>query len=136
MKKQIILSFLLWSLLFVSGTLPGQAQETNDLYAIIVELTFDEQDLDTAIDLLLEAQMLTLENEEGCVVYDVLLSKDVPNTLFLYESYESEKAYKIHESSSHYKTIIVNKLTPLIKKSRTTKVVPLNLQDDLMDEEM
>lgn len=136
MKKQTILSFLLWSLLFVSGTVPGQAQEANDPYAIIVELTFNEQDLDTAIDLLLEAQVLTLENEEGCIVYDVLLSEDVPNTLFLYESYESEKAYRIHENSSHYKTIIKNKLTPLIKKSRTTKVVPLNLQEDLIVEEL
>lgn len=136
MKNQFIFSFLLWGLLFLSGTQSVQAQEAEDPYAIIVELTFDEQDLDIAIDLLLEAQELTLENEQGCIVYDVLLNEDVPNTIILYESYESEKAYKVHLNSNHYKTIVKNKLTPLIKKSKTTKVYPLNMQGGLMDEEL
>ena len=134
--KQTALFCLFLGLVFSISIVPGYAQDVDDPYVLIVELSFDEQNLDTAIDLLLEVQALSLENEEGCLIYDVLLSEDNPNTLFLYESYESESAYKIHQNSTHYKSIVKNKLAPLIKKSRTTKLIPLNLQDSLVDEEL
>jgi len=95
-----------------------------------------EQQVDSAIDLLLEVQALTLEQEEGCLIYDVLLSEEDPNTIFLYESYENEAAYKIHVNSTYYKNIVTKKLTPLIKKNRMSKVIPLNQQGDFVDEEV
>jgi quinol monooxygenase YgiN len=134
--KQTALFCLFLGLVFSISIVPGYAQDVEDPYVIIVELSFDEQNLDTAVDLLLEVQALSLENEEGCLIYDVLLSEDNANTIFLYESYESESAYRIHENSTHFKSIVKNKLTPLIKKSRATKVIPLNLQDELVDEEL
>ncbi len=134
--KQTVLSCLFLGLMLMTNLVPGRAQEIEDPYVIIGEFSFDEQNLETAIDLLLEVQAQSLEHEEGCLIYDVLLSEDDPNTVFLYESYESEADYKLHENSNHYKSIVKNKLTPLIKKSKITKVIPLNLQEDLLDEEL
>jgi len=51
----------------------------------------------------------------------VLLSEEDPNTIFLYESYENEAAYKIHVNSTYYKNIVTKKLTPLIKKTGCRK---------------
>jgi quinol monooxygenase YgiN len=134
--KQTVLFCLFLGLVFPANVAQSKAQSAEDPYVIIVELSFDEQQVDSAIDLLLEGQALTLENEEGCIIYDVLLSETDPNTVFIYESYENEAAYKIHENSAYYKSILKNKLNPLIKKSRVTKVIPLNQQDDLVDEEL
>jgi len=136
MRKQVVLFGMVLSLALMANITQGRAQNAEDPYVIIVEFSFDEQQVDSAIDLLLEVQALTLEQEEGCLIYDVLLSEEDPNTIFLYESYENEAAYKIHVNSTYYKNIVTKKLTPLIKKNRMSKVIPLNQQGDFVDEEV
>ena len=115
---------------------PAAAQMAEEPYVILVEYTFDEKDIDTAIELLSEMQTQTLENEEGCMVYDLLLSEDDPTTIFIYESYESEAAFKVHTNSKYYKVLVPTKIAPLIKKEKITKVIPLNQEEELVDEEV
>lgn len=136
MRKQAVLFCMVMSLALMGYITQGKAQNAEGPYVLIMEFSFDEQNVDSAIDLLLEVQALTLEQEEGCLIYDVLLSEDDPNTVFLYESYDSAAAYKVHENSAYYKSIVVKKLTPLIKKTKKVKGIPLNLQGDLLDEEL
>lgn len=115
---------------------PATAQVVDEPYVILVEYTFDEKDIDTALELLSEMQMKTLENEEGCLVYDLLLSEEDPNTVFIYESYESEAAFKVHANSKYFKAIVTTKVTPLIKKQKITKLIPLNRDGELLNEEV
>ncbi len=135
MKKQIILFCVIFCMSFGANIAAAQAQNAEDPYVIIVEFTFNEKDVDKAIDLLLEMQALTLENEEGCFIYDVLLSEEDPTKIFMYENYETEAAFKAHENSTYYKTIVSGKLNPLVKGTIITKVIPLIQTDGLMDEE-
>lgn len=136
MKKQIIPFFA--SLLLLTGLFgfsPLMAQESDDVpYVIIVEFTFSEDNVDQAIEYLLEMQKQTLENEEGCSAYEVLLDENDATKVFLYESYENDAAYKKHTSSSYYKTIVTQKMKNLVKAQRVTKVVPLS-KEDISDEE-
>lgn len=136
MKKQIIPFFA--SLLLLTGLFgfsPLMAQESDDVpYVIIVEFTFSEDNVDQAIEYLLEMQKQTLENEEGCSAYEVLLAEDDATKVFLYESYVNDAAYKKHTSSSYYKTIVTQKMKNLVKAQRVTKVVPLS-KEEISDEE-
>jgi quinol monooxygenase YgiN len=137
MKKQIVLFCMILCAAMVANISSALAQDMEDPYVIIVEFTFDEKDADRAIDLLLEMQAQTLENEEGCFVYDVLLSEDDPAKIFIYESYESEAAFILHQGSSYHKAIITDKISPLLKGSKVTKVIPLNQEEEgIMDEEV
>lgn len=136
MKKQIIIFCVIALLSVFINITPAAAQIADEPYVILVEYTFDEKDIDTAIELLSEMQALTLENEEGCMVYDLLLSEDDPTTIFIYESYENEAAFKVHTNSKYFKEIVPKKVTPLIRKERITKVIPLNQEEGLVDEEV
>lgn len=133
MKTKLILFFLA---IFFGAFAFVNAQNMDEPYVILVEYTFDEKDIDTALELLSEMQAQTLENEEGCLVYDLLLSEDDPTTVFIYESYESEAAFTVHTNSKYFKAIVPTKLTPLIKKQKITKVIPLNQGDEFVDEEV
>lgn len=135
MNKPVILFSTILCILFTSLAVI-QAQENEEQYAIIAEYTFDEKNVDAAIELLLELQALTLENEEGCIIYDVLLSEEDRRKIFVYECYENEAAFKIHTNSIYFKTIVSAKLTPLVKDSKKTKVIPLNNSGNIGNEEM
>lgn len=136
MKKQFIFISLIALLSVFANIRPVAAQTADDPYVILVEYTFDEKDIDTVIELLSEMQSQTLEKEEGCVVYDLLVSEEDPNTIFIYESYENEAAFKVHTNSDYFKAIVPTKIKPLIKKERITKVYPLNQEEELVDEEV
>lgn len=136
MKKFLLIFCTVVCLSIFVYVTPTIAQVTDDPYVILVEYSFDEKDIDTAIELLSEMQTQTLENEEGCLVYDLLLSEEEPTTLFIYESYESEAAFRIHTNSKYFKEIVPTKLTPLIKKKKITKVMPLNQEEEWLDEEV
>ncbi len=136
MKNQIFLFCALFGMLFSANTRMLKAQSADEPYVILVEFTFEEAKMDEAIDLLSEIQSQTLENEEGCLVYDVLLSEEEPTKVFIYESYESENAFKVHTKAPYYNAIVVKKLTPLIKHQKVTRVFPLNFEGQYSDEEI
>ena len=136
MKKQIFLFSALVLMLMLVNTHGLKAQNLDTPYVILVEFTFDAAKVDEAIDLLSDIQLQTLENEEGCLVYDVLLSEEDPTKVFIYESYENEAAFKKHGNTAYYKEIVAKKLKPLIKQQKITKVTPLNFEGQLNDAEV
>jgi quinol monooxygenase YgiN len=134
MKQQFLHFFSACVLLMGVSVFSLKAQERDMPYVIIVEFTFSEDNVDQAIEYLVDMQTQTLDNEEGCTAYDVLLSEDDATKVFLYESYENDTAYKKHENSAYFKTLVVQKLKPLIKAQRITKVVPVS-NEVISDEE-
>lgn len=136
MKKQIFLFCAFFVMLFSANSHYMKAQNTSEPYVILVEFTFADENLEEAIELLSDMQMQTLENEEGCLVYDVLLSEEDPAIIFIYESYESEDAYTVHCNTPYFKEIVQKKLQPLIKTQKITKVFPLNFDGNLDDAEV
>jgi hypothetical protein len=86
MKKRLFVLAAISLVLFSVFPRPSQARDAGDPYVILVEFLLNEATLDEAIDLLSEIQTQTLENEDGCLVYDVLLSEENPAQVFLYES--------------------------------------------------
>lgn len=136
MKKQVFIFCTLFLMLFSANTGIIKAQTSDEPYVILVEFVLDEAKVDEAIELLSDIQLQTLENEEGCLVYDVLLSEEDPTKVFLYESYESEEAYKVHSAAPYFKEIVLKKLKPLIKSQKITKVFPLNFEGEFGDAEI
>lgn len=136
MKKQVFIFCVLTAVFIFANTGFLKAQSPGTPYVILVEFTFDDAKVEQAIEWLSEIQSQTLENEEGCLIYDVLLSEEDPAKVFIYESYESEDAFKIHSTASYFNEIVVKKLKPLIKKEKINKVSPLNFDGELGDAEI
>ncbi len=93
---------------------------------LFVEFSFDANDMGLAIELLTEMQNQTYENEEGCISYDLLLSAEHPNTVFIYECYENKAAVDLHNKAPYFKEIVTKKLVPIIKTQNIKKLSPIN----------
>ncbi|NLX80545.1 MAG: antibiotic biosynthesis monooxygenase [Proteiniphilum sp.] len=132
-KNSFILTALLFVFLFGFAEV-AMSQVEGEPYVKISVLKIDEAKIDGAIDLLSELQLSTLESEDGCIAYDVLLSDDDSTQAFIYESYESEDAYNKHLKSKHYIEIYTKKLKPMLKEVTTTKVFLLNFEGVYSDE--
>ena len=100
--------------------------DNNKPIVLFVEFKFDTKDMDQAVELLTEMQSKTIENEEGCIAYDMLLNVEEPNTIYLYECYENKVALDAHNNASYFKKIVGEKLTPLIKGKKILKLNPIN----------
>ena len=124
-QRLLSLLFLSLSLVFTQNLFAQQENEEKPV-VLFVEFEFDAKNLDTALDLLTEMQEQSLENEEGCIAYDILLSKEKPNTVYIYECYESKAALKLHNNASYYKNIVEKKLKPIIKTQKILNLSPLN----------
>jgi autoinducer 2-degrading protein len=46
----------------------------------------------------------TLASEEGCVRFDVSIDPERPGRVFLYEIYRSEAAFRLHLTTTHFKS--------------------------------
>lgn len=136
MNKRIFLFCALFLIFLSANTRILKAQTSGEPYVILVEFALDGARVDEAIELLSDIQLQTLENEEGCLVYDVLLSEEDPTKVFIYESYESEDAYKVHSNAPYFKEIVLKKLKPLIKSQKITRVFPLNFEGESGDTEI
>ena len=129
MNRQI-LQFLTFSFFLIfSQSLTAQQQTVDNNgkpVVLFVEFQFDAKDMDFAIELLTEMQNQTYENEEGCLTYDILLSTENPNTIFIYECYENNAAVELHNNAPYFKDIVVKKLVPLIKSQKILTLSPVN----------
>ena len=94
--------------------------------SLFVEFQFEAKDMDLAIELLTTMQNKVIEHEEGCIVYDILLSEKEPNTIYLYECYENDAALDIHNKAPYFKNIVEKQLAPLIKSQKILKLHPIN----------
>lgn len=109
-----------------SSAQQNKKSNNEDPIALFLEFQFEAEDMDFAIELLTEVQNQTIENEEGCIAYDILLNEEEPNTIYLYECYENKAALDVHNNAAYYKNIVDKQLSPLIKEKRVLKLKPIN----------
>lgn len=109
-----------------SSAQQNKKSNNEDPIALFLEFQFEAEDMDFAIELLIEVQNQTIENEEGCIAYDILLNDEEPNTIYLYECYENKAALDVHNNAAYYKNIVDKQLSPLIKERRVLKLKPIN----------
>ena len=109
-----------------SSAQQSKMSNNEDPIALFLEFQFEAEDMDFAIELLTEVQNQTIENEEGCIAYDILLNNEEPNTIYLYECYENKAALNVHNNAVYYKNIVDKQLSPLIKGRRVLKLKPIN----------
>lgn len=109
-----------------SSAQQNKKSNNEDPIALFLEFQFEAEDMDFAIKLLTEVQNQTIENEEGCIAYDILLNDEEPNTIYLYECYENKAALDVHNNAAYYKNIVDKQLSPLIKERRVLKLKPIN----------
>ena len=129
MNRRLLQVLVLFLSLFFSLSLFAHGQSVNNdekPVVLFVEFSFDVKDMELAIEILTEMQNQTYENEEGCISYDLLLSKEDPNTVFIYECYENNAAVKLHNNTPYFKDIVVKKLTPIIKSQKIKTLSPIN----------
>lgn len=128
MTQRLLNVFILSILLLFTNGIFAQPTANSDEKPIIlfVEFEFNAKDKALAMELLTEMQNQTLDNEEGCIMYDILLSKEQPNTLFIYECYENDAALKKHNAAPYFKNIVEKKLVPIIKTQKILTLKPMN----------
>ncbi len=73
------------------------------MYCIIVKNQVKEGTREKYLEAMLPNAKASLENEPGCLVFDVLEAREEPNTFYLYEVYESTDALEVHKQTDHYK---------------------------------
>ena len=134
MNKQLLQLFIISIIVFMPNKLSAQQSKfnTDTPISLFVEFQFDTKDMDTAIQLLTNMQNKVIEYEEGCIIYDILLNDEEPNTIYLYECYENKAALDVHNNASYFKEIIEKQLVPLIKAQKIIKLHPINDVGTLM----
>ncbi len=116
-------------MLVISNSLSAQQKtmsENEKPIVLFVEFQFDANEMNLAVELLTEMQNQTIDNEEGCIAYDILLNSEEPNTIYLYECYENKAALDAHNNATYFKKIVGEKLPPLIKAQKILKLNPIN----------
>ena len=129
MKTNVLYILTLSIMMTLSTNLTANQQEVTDNekpIVLFVKFDFDAKDMKVAVELLTEMQNQTIENEEGCIAYDILQNVEEPNTVYLYECYENKAALNAHNKASYYKKIVGEKLPSLIKGQKILKLNPIN----------
>ena len=129
MNKQTLLFIIISFMMAIStNSSAQQSKKSNneEPIALFLEFQFEAEDMNLAVELLTEIQNQTIENEEGCIAYDILLNDEEPNTIYLYECYENKVALEVHNNAAYYKSIVNKQLSPLIKERKVLKLKPIN----------
>jgi quinol monooxygenase YgiN len=79
--------------------------------------------LDDVLALVAELRQRSLE-EPGCVGYEVLQSADEPVTVFLLERYRDGAALEEHRNTDHYRTLVVERILPMLMTRRVELLRP------------
>jgi quinol monooxygenase YgiN len=59
--------------------------------------------------------------EPGCLGYEVFHAHQSADTLLLFERYRDDDALELHRQSAHYRTLVVERILPLL----STRVVDI-----------
>ena len=71
------------------------------MLAIFVELQAAPERFDEFRAAMLKHAAASLKEDPGCRQFDVAVSAESPNTIFLYEVYDDEASFQGHASSMH-----------------------------------
>lgn len=72
-------------------------------YAVVVEFDINQDKIQRFKHRVAQQAADSLNNEEGCLVFEVWASEDRPNQIYLYEIYADQNAFDLHLQSAHFK---------------------------------
>ena len=66
------------------------------------------------IDAIVRELATAIRGEPGNVQFTVLRGRDDPDEILLYEVYLSEEAFRLHQQTEHFKTLVLEQAVPLL----------------------
>ena len=72
------------------------------MYVVVVNFDIKPSHWQEFLPAMKENARLSLEQEPGCRQFDICTSPNKPHSVFLYEVYDSEEAFKAHLASEHF----------------------------------
>jgi quinol monooxygenase YgiN len=80
------------------------------MYAVVVKIKMKSEFRKEFIDAVLEDARGSIQNEEGCLQFNVIQDENDPDLLHLHEVYRDARAFEAHKLTPHF-----NKLLDTIK---------------------
>ncbi len=90
---------------------------------VLVELTAKRGQEQVARDLIIENARASLENEPGCLIFDVSIDPENPARFILYEIYRQASDFEDHLAMPHYQKF--NALTQDVFVEKTVHLLDL-----------
>ena len=75
-------------------------------FVLVVELDVQPEHVEKFKALIVANARTSVENEPGCLQFDVLQHSEAPEKFVLYEVYENEDAYNHHMTLTHTQTFL------------------------------
>jgi len=89
------------------------------MFTVFVTLDIEPGRIDEFAAVIAENAQLSVENEPGCLVFDVNQSTEVPGRFYLYEVYVDESAFVLdHKGSDHFARFVNQSATLVIPGSK------------------
>jgi autoinducer 2-degrading protein len=73
------------------------------MYAVCVTFKIKNGEVTSFMEKMTENAQTSLQEEGGCLQFDVLSDPERPNEAFLYELYSDRQAFDLHLQSAHFK---------------------------------
>ena len=73
------------------------------MYVVCVTFKIKSENIDQFMPLMMANARASLEQEAQCHQFDVCVDESDKSTIFLYELYDDEVAFKVHLASRHFK---------------------------------
>lgn len=70
--------------------------------SIVVRLQIIPGRRDQFLDVMVGNAIASVRDEPGCSSFDVTVSRDDPDSVLLYETYDDDAAFEAHRTTSHY----------------------------------
>jgi len=89
------------------------------MFTVFVTLDVEPDRIDEFAAVISENARLSIENEAGCLVFDVNRSTELPGRFFLYEVYVDESAFVLeHKGSDHFARFVSQSATLVVPGSK------------------
>ena len=72
------------------------------MYALLVTIRIQPEHRAAFIESMLDDARGSVQDEPGCLRFDVLTDASDPNTIYLYEVYRDRDAFEAHTRQPHY----------------------------------
>lgn len=72
------------------------------MFAVTVTFTIHDGKMDAFLPLILKNARASVSDEPGCRQFDVCTDPSRPGQVFLYELYDDEAAFEMHQTMPHY----------------------------------
>ena len=73
-----------------------------EMYALVVTIHIKPEHREEYIKAILDDARGSVQNEEHCLLFNVIQDETDPNCLYLYEVYRDVKAFEYHTQTPHF----------------------------------